>query len=236
MSGYSGGGRHPGWNSKRREVQAVDVLEVAVDALTRWRKAGSRVTVVAIDGYGASGKTTIAGSLCARIVFSLVHADDFFKPARQRPADPARNESSHAPSPPVGERGRDLADYYDVARLRSEALEPLRAGHEALFQRFDWDSGALSSVETRVAPHELVVLEGVYSAAPELADLVDKAIYVDTPEPERLRRLAELVAPEEWDSGWLRAEKDYFDTTRPADSFDLVISGAGLDVRGGERS
>ena len=55
------------------------------------------------------------------------------------------------------------------------------------------------------------MLEGVFSASPELADLVDRSVFVDTPEPERLRRLHARVTPEEWDTDWLAAEQAYFD-------------------------
>jgi para-aminobenzoate synthetase len=206
----------------------ADELVVAVAALTRWRDASGGVTVVAIDGHGASGKSTIAEGLCARTGASLVHTDDFFVPSGQRAVGPDRPGPWRAPAPPAGETGRRLAGYYEMIRLRLEALEPLRAGHEAVFHAFDWDSGAVSGKVTRVEPSGLVLLEGVCSAAPELGDLVDRAIYVDTPEPERLRRLRRDVAPEDWDGEWLRAEKEYFAGTRPLESFDLVIRGGGV--------
>ncbi len=181
-------------------------------ALERWRARSSGVTVVAVDGPGAAGKSTIAARLSARLELSLVHTDDFFRPA----------------TPAVQARGA-LADYYDLVRLRTEALAPLRSGNDAVFLPFDWDTGALSPGKVRLAPKDLVLVEGVCSAAPELADLVDKAIYVDTPEPERLRRLRRLVAPEDWDEQWLRAEREYFAVVRPPGSFDLVVCGTGLD-------
>ena len=72
-----------------------------------------------------------------------------------------------------GDRGggarRGIGSFYDVTRLRVESLEPLRAGHEAVFHAFDWDLGAVAGRETRVEPSDLVLLEGVYSGAPELA-------------------------------------------------------------------
>jgi hypothetical protein len=77
-----------------------------------------------------------------------------------------------------------------------------------------------------VAPTEIVLVEGVYSGSPDLADLVDKVIYVDTPEKERLYRLQGLIAPGDWDEDWLAAERDYFCTVRPLESVDLVISGS----------
>ncbi|MGA3215650.1 MAG: hypothetical protein ABSD97_08170 [Acidimicrobiales bacterium] len=191
-----------------RKSLADDQVAVAADALARWRRSSARVSFVAIDGHGASGKTTLAKSLRAITKASVVHTDDFFVPG----------------SP--GQSGRGIGRYYDVGRLRAEALEPLKAGHEAVFRSFDWELGALSAVCTRVEPSDLVIVEGVYSAAPELSDLVDKAIYVDTAERERLDRLQGRVAPEDWDQEWLAAEKEYFARARPIGSFDLVIRGS----------
>ena len=78
-----------------------------------------------------------------------------------------------------------------------------------------------------IAPAGLILLDGVYSGAPELADLIDRAVFVQTPETERLRRLRTLVAPEDWDNEWLQAEKSYFTGVRPPRSFDLVVPGTG---------
>ncbi len=204
-----------------------DRLEVAVRALLLWRGAIGGVTVVAIDGYGASGKSTIAESLCARTGARLIRTDDFFMPDRQRARAPRRGGPTSVTVAHATETGRGIGAFYDVARLRDEGLEPLRAGRAAVFHAFDWDSGAVSGGQTRVEPNDLVLFEGVYSGAPELGDLVDRAIFVDTPEPERLHRLRGRVAPEDWDEEWLRAEKEYFACTRPLESFDLVISGTG---------
>jgi len=189
-----------------------EVLAQVAGVVTRWRGAAGGVTVVAIDGQGASGKSTIASQLCAVSGASLVHTDDFFVPRGRV----AQNR----------ERRDDLGSYYDLARIRAEALEPLRAGREAIFDIFDWAGGTVSSEKSRVGPQGLVVLEGVCSGAPRLADLVDKAIYVLTPEPERLSRLRGRIAPEDWDAEWLVAEEVYFSTVRRPESFDLVIRGS----------
>jgi uridine kinase len=189
------------------------VLGAAAGALARWRSTSEGVSLVAVDGHGASGKSTIAEHLRAMTGASLVHTDDFYVPVEP------------------GSDRRGIGSHYDVGRLRTEALEPLRAGREAVFRSYDWDSGAVTGSLTHVAPNALVIVEGVYSATPELADLVDKAIYVDTPEPERLARLEKRVSPEDWDAEWLVAEKEYFTATRPMDSFDLVIRGSATDPR-----
>src|ERR1039457_2933314 len=125
--------------------------------------------------------------------------------------------------------GHSMAQYYDWRRIRAQAVQPLKAGRRATFRRFDWERGAGLDGAVTVAPAALIVLEGVFSAAPELSDLMDRSVLVDTPEQERLRRLRARVTPEEWDPDWLIAEQAYFGAIRPPSSFDLVVSGMGIN-------
>jgi uridine kinase len=193
-----------------RPVRTTEIGQVTA-AVTRWQadRPAPPPLVVAIDGPGASGKSTIAQAIAAEIPTALVHTDDFFLPTFS--TDGVR---------------RPLVDYYDWRRLRAEALAPLLAGHIANFRRFDWQLGALGGPVT-VTPSGLIVLEGVFSAAPVLSDLVDRAIFVETAEPERIRRLRGRVTPEEWDDDWLAAERAYYDRDRPPSSFDLIVPGIG---------
>jgi uridine kinase len=195
------GSRDPG------PAAADDVIA----AVARWRAAApgpAGVLVLAIDGHGGSGKSTVAAAVAGATRAALVHTDDFFR----------------AGQAPQGIR-RPLESYYDWRRLRAQALEPLRARRQASFRRFDWDRGTGLDGLVTVDPAGLIVVEGVFSAAPQLADQVDRAVFVDTPEPERLRRLRGRIAPEEWDDEWLLAEQAYFRLTRPPPSFDLIVYG-----------
>jgi uridine kinase len=185
-----------------------------IKAAARWQAAQPGLLVLGIDGHGAAGKSTIADAVARATGAALVHTDDFFRarPARSRPA---------------AADARDMADYYDWRRLRAQALEPLRARRAATFRRFDWERGRGLDGRVAVQPSDLVLVEGVFSGAAELSDLVDRSVFVETPEPERLRRLRRLVTPEEWDEDWLAAERSYFGRTRPPSSFDLVVPGTG---------
>jgi len=216
---------YPTARPQRGGGPAASALAVVLAALVQWRGQKAGVTLVAIDGYGASGKSTLAESLRAATDASVVHIDDFFVPTDRDARGPMRTPQSRGADLSREVPDRVLRSYYDVARLRVQALEPLLAGREAVFRPFDWTSGTASDDTARVAPDDLVLLEGVYSAAPELADLVCRAIYVDTPAPDRLRRLRATVAPEDWDDEWLQAEKAYFTRERPRRSFDLVVPG-----------
>ncbi len=157
-----------------------------VKVVTDWQERSSGRLVIAIDGHGGAGKTTLADELARQLGAEVLHTDDYFHP-EQESADT-----------------RPMAQYYDWERLRGEAILPALAGGR------------------RASP---LLVEGVGSASPALADLVTHTIYVETPEPLRLERLRARVTPEEWDEDWLDAERVYF-ASRPPHSFDLVVSGS----------
>jgi uridine kinase len=198
-----------------------DSADRVIRAAARWQAArpgGRGPLVVAIDGHGAAGKSTIAGAVARATGAALVHTDDFFR------------------SPPAADSGLALRGYYDWRRLRAQALEPLRARRAVTFRRFDWERGRGLDGTVAVQPSDLVLVEGVFSAASELSDLVDRSVFVQTPERERLRRLRRQVTPGEWDADWLIAEQAYFDLVRPPSSFDLVLTGTGRPAPAGSRA
>lgn len=170
-------------------------------------RAVDGVFVIAIDGRGGSGKTTLASGLAGDVRAAVVRTDDFF-----------RQPQSHGVP--------QMQEYYDWQRLRAEALLPLRGGRDASFRHYDWGRGRTDAATRKVAASRVVLLEGVFSSAPQLADLVDYTVLVATPDDERLRRVRARTAPEAWDATWLLAEDRYFSDVRPAVAFDLVVPGA----------
>ncbi len=155
-----------------------------VAAIRDWQRASREQLVVAIDGYGASGKTTIAAEVERELDAATVHTDDYYE--------------DHGPA---ADDPHPMARYYQWESLRRDCLAP-----------------------TIDDARPLILVEGVSSAAPALADLIDRTVFVDTPEPVRLERLHGRISDEEWDDDWLAAERSYF-TSRPPASFDLVVSG-----------
>lgn len=119
--------------------------------------------------------------------------------------------------------------YFDWQRLRDEVLAPLAAGRGAAYRRYDWSTGELAPDEIHtVSRSGLVVVEGVYTARPELADHYDLLVYVDTPHAESMRRLRERGhdhGPIDWESRWRLAEEHYVATTRPRERAHLVVPG-----------
>lgn len=179
----------------------------------RDRVAGAEVFVVAIDGMSAAGKSTFAEQLEGQLDAAVIHGDDFYRDMPER----ARRELSAV-------EGVDR--YFDWERLREEALLPLRQGRAAAFRPFDWARGeGLADVVT-IEPRRVVVIEGVYSARPELRDLVDLAVLVETSTDERQRRRRTRHDAHDWEYRWDAAERFYFASVRPRDEFDVVVTGS----------
>ncbi|UIJ44903.1 hypothetical protein LZK98_17915 [Sphingomonas cannabina] len=113
----------------------------------------------------------------------------------------------------------------DWTRQRS-VLEALAARREAWWRAFDWNAfdGRLCDEPTRVESKPVVILEGVYAARPELADLLDLRVAVVAPDEVRLVRLAEregAIGP--WERQWHEAEEFYFRAVMPMAKFDVVV-------------
>jgi uridine kinase len=106
--------------------------------------------------------------------------------------------------------------------------EALRRGQTATWFEYDWETfdGSLRTEPTTSAPAALVILEGAYSARPELADLFDLRVLLDTPLPIRMQRLASREVGtyrDGWFARWDAAEQHYFGTVMPSGAFDLVL-------------
>ncbi|MFJ6852974.1 AAA family ATPase [Streptomyces sp. NPDC091271] len=108
----------------------ISTVAVAVD--TRSREG---FALVALDGMGGSGKSTMAEALAELHGAVVVHGDDFYHPM---------NAEERARLNPVQGYHR----YFDWQRFRDEVLAPLAAGRDAAYRRYDWETGTLAPDET----------------------------------------------------------------------------------------
>jgi uridine kinase len=175
-----------------------------------------RPLVVALDGRSGAGKSTLARLLLSSVDAALVEADLFY---RDMPDD-----QRAALTPEDG-----AAMYFDWERLRDEALIPLRRGGTAQFCPFDWQRGSGLASPVTVEHRPLVVVEGVYSARPELDGLVDLRVLIEVDEHQRQARLRQRTHDSAaWTTRWEAAEDVYFRRIRPPASFHLRVRGLGL--------
>ncbi|MFF3419272.1 uridine kinase [Streptomyces sp. NPDC002698] len=193
----------------------IETVAERVVAAARAR-ADKGLVLIAVDGMGGSGKSTLASAVARLDDAVVVRGDDFYRPM---------DAGERADLTPA--QGYDR--YFDWQRLRDEVLTPLATGHDAAYRRYDWPTGSLATDEAcAVACDGIVLVEGVYTARPELADHYDLVVYVDTPPEESMRRLrarGDDHGPIDWEARWRLAEEHYLNTTRPRERAHLVVPG-----------
>jgi uridine kinase/molybdopterin-guanine dinucleotide biosynthesis protein A len=174
-----------------------------------------RPVVVAVDGPSCAGKSILATAVSLRSGGSVVEGDDFYRSSLPRLTVSQREAMSDAAV---------VDAVIDWQRLRDQALLPLRAGRPATFQPYDWDAddGRLASPKTIPAAN-LIIVEGVYAARPQFADLVDVSVYQGVDPQTRARRYAERESDPDWTRFWERGEAYYFGAVRTPASFDLQV-------------
>lgn len=206
-------------SSSEEMLYARDQILVEIRKLLSERE---KPIVVVIDGGSGAGKSTLVDRIQEEIDAVVIPLDDFY--------------SAHIPD----SKWRELSvkerfeNVFKWDRVREDALQPLKAGNEAKWYSFDFNSnlsdGTYGMQEESKSrnPADVVLLEGAYSASPQLSDLVDLAVLVEVPVQERHDRLSERqdeAFSEYWHGIWDDVEEYYFSEIRPRSSFDLVVRG-----------
>lgn len=155
--------------------------------------------LVAIDGPGGAGKSTLAAQLGREFDAAVVPTDSIAS-------------------------WDNTLNWWP--RLETEVLEPLGRNALARYQRYDWDQRALAEWH-EIAPGGVVVLEGVSSSRAAVRPRLSLSIWVDTPRSLRLTRGLErdgTAALPLWEQ-WMADEDTHFTTDNTRAHADLIISG-----------
>ena len=186
----------------RWSVVGLDDLAARVVDLA----AGASPAVVALDGHGSSGKTTLAGRLAAALpgAAAVLHTDD-------------------------------LAWYQGVFGwdeiLLSDVLPVVRAGRPLRLRPPAWVARSRPGAIELPGDLGFLVVEGVGISRPSLVEALDVVVWVETDEPTRLARdlprlAAGEVSPDSY-AAWLAEENAYTTHSRPWERADLVVHGGG---------
>ena len=156
--------------------------------------------IIAIDGCGGAGKSTLATKL-ANIFGNcpVIHTDDFA--SWDHPLD-------------------------RYPRVVEQVLEPLRDNQVAHFQKFDWQANRLGQWET-VKPCSVVIMEGVSASRSEFRPYLSFSIYIETDRDLRLKRGLERDGEEIlplWKE-WMAEKDECVLRDKPKKYADLVLSG-----------
>jgi uridine kinase len=187
--------------------QFVEHIEVA-------RHGRSGPFLVALDGRSGTGKSTLALGVADLLDAGVIKGDDFY----------AGGSAEYWDAMTADEKVRHVIDW----RRQRPVLESLRDGARATWHPYDWlaDNGGLSDTVLSCEPNAVVILDGAYSARPELADLFSLRVLLQAEEEVRRTRLLEREGEQyraDWEARWHVAELHYFGTVMPPEAFDLVL-------------
>ncbi|MBO0836883.1 MAG: uridine kinase [Actinobacteria bacterium] len=176
-------------------------ISEVVERATELRRSKPGTVLVAIDGAGGAGKSSLAASIVQQIDNAyVISLDDF-----ARPSVPG----------------------WDQERFRRQVLDLLLAGQDAYYQRWDWptDSGAEWH---RIPRNSIVIVEGVSSTRTELGNPWDLTIWIETPRSIRLARGVTRdgeAMRSQWTDVWMPEEDAYIAAQHPEQRADLVVNG-----------
>ncbi len=170
--------------------------------------------LVALDGRSAAGKSNLAAAVAPLVGAVVIDGDDFYSGGTAETWDAMS----------AAEKAGHCIDW----RRQHSVLEKLARGEAASWRPYDWeaDDGSLSDRTVTCDPAPVVILDGAYSARPELAELFDLRVLVDAPADLRRKRLVHREGEGfrlDWNRRWDDAEQWYFAEVMPRESFDLIV-------------
>jgi len=164
------------------------------------------VLLIAIDGCGGAGKSTLADELALEQGNSqVVHVDDFYKPKEER-----IEITDETP----------IHSNFEFDRLKKQVLEPLKQGSVAKYQT---PSGEVLEIK----PSGYVIVEGLGTLGTELRDFFDFKVWIEAVETVRRQRGIERDSEnwtKIWEEEYLPQDARYIMEQSPQKVADLVVS------------
>jgi len=157
----------PSYRVVRREFVCLAPFLEKILRLCREKES----VVVTVDGFCASGKSTLAGFLAEIFNARLIHMDDFFLPPEKR----------------TPERFAEPGGNVDYERFKTEVADHL-SDDELTYGVFDCSEMAVTSHRT-LPKTKVTVVEGSYSHHPAFGRYYDTDVFMETSPEEQLRRI-----------------------------------------------
>ena len=172
----------------------MNSIDNIIQLIDKRKSRDSGRTVVAIDGVGGAGKSTLALRIKERLnESSLIEMDDFYSPI---------NPTIRCQFVP--EQG--YQNFFDWQRLKTQVFEHIHQNSTVRYQKYDWTRDELNGW-TNLLLGPVVIIEGVYVLRPELRQYYDLSIFVETSLDVCTNRLQSRGNFEEEIRMWQAAEK-----------------------------
>lgn len=171
--------------------------------------AENNKAVIGIDGFCASGKTTLAYAIAKETGAQIIHTDDFFLPVEMR------TDSR------LSQAGGNI--HYE--RFISEVAEGIKSGIPFDYRVFSCKECSYTRTKT-VYPERPVIIEGAYSFHPAIPDIYDLKIFVKTDYNTQLERIFKRNGAdslEMFKSKWIPFENRYFAEFNIESECDIVF-------------
>lgn len=178
------------------------------DIVKEIKKLRSQPSLIAIEGFGGAGKSTLANKLKDVLGKAfIVQTDDF-----------VIQEKLTLVSPDM--------ECYDLKRLENSVLIPLTSGKTAHFRKLNWDTFELGA-PVEVPKVDYVIVEGITAFHPKIARYYDFKLWVDTPIEIATKRGKEkdsgTVNEQHWDL-WSKNDLAYKAKYHPDESADAIFT------------
>lgn len=164
--------------------------------------------VIGIDGYCASGKTTLAVQLAQKFDCQIIHMDEFFLPPDMR----------------TKERLSEIGGNVHYERFNDEVVSGLDERAEFVYRAFSCKYGDFTETRT-VMPDKPVIIEGSYAFHPKIKLNYDLKIFLKADYETRLDRILQRngrEALEIFKAKWIPLENRYFEEFGIEENCDIT--------------
>lgn len=184
---------------KNKSLFPSQELEKLTEKIKSLKKDGITF-LVAIDGHGGCGKSSLAEELKNNLEnVTIVRMDDFGYPDT------------------------------DKNRLLEQVILPISIEKKARYQLLDWNTKKLSNWY-EVIPDGIIIIEGVFALDNLFYRYYDYKIWIDCPSQIGSRRgikrdkdLYKINTEKEWKNNWIPAEKKYIRLQNPQKKADFIL-------------
>ncbi len=169
-----------------------------------------KLSVVAIDGPSAAGKTTLAKRLSEDLDIQVVHTDDFYRP---RDKDGKLQIS-------------EFDGNFDIERFKNEVVANIGGNTPFEVGAFDCKQGRVVK-KLCYQPSNCFVIEGSYSHNEKLGNYATLKVFCDVSPKEQEERIKSREGEDgfnRFNSLWIPAVNRYFAHYKVKEKSDIIIN------------